>query len=144
MTSQYEAVNVDGNDDQDESFNQPGANTTAGGYKRRSRRESDDQSSDQQGGLSTTDVTCPCVKDLRALNGDDRRYNPLDERYYNQITVSGRIDPTKGGAEAIKFHLSLGFFSLYFVVNIPADNERYAPVFVKFNLGGYHPRDNHG
>lgn len=57
-----------------------------------------------------------------------------------QIVTTGTIKANNGGGEIITFSVYLGLFWLACIVNVPADGETEAPVYVKFKVK--EPRDH--
>lgn len=58
-----------------------------------------------------------------------------------QLTVTGTIKANNVGGELITFTVPLGpFFSLACIVNVPADGDTEAPVYVKFKVRKPGPR----
>jgi len=51
-----------------------------------------------------------------------------------QIVTTGHIRENGGGGECIHFYVNLGLFSLKCIVNVPAEGQTEAPVYVKFRV----------
>lgn len=51
-----------------------------------------------------------------------------------QLTLEGRVKPTRSGGEVIVFEIPLAFVRLVCIVSIPDDDTDRAPVYVKFKI----------
>jgi hypothetical protein len=72
-----------------------------------------------------------------------KRSRPVHARPADpQIVVTGRLKESPQGGEYIVFRLKLALFVIVAIVNIPADGETSAPVYVKFKVDRATPRPN--
>lgn len=79
--------------------------------------------------------------DTTNINIPENNENPRVKTNDPQLTVTGTIKQNNVGGELITFTIPLGpFFSLACIVNVPADGDTEAPVYVKFKIRKPGPR----
>jgi len=76
------------------------------------------------------------------INIPENNEHPRTKTNDPQLTVTGTIKANNVGGELITFTIPLGpFFSLACIVNVPADGDTEAPVYIKFKIRKPSPRD---